>query len=360
LSKNIEKNEVQFPSNVTLSDDCVDLLKGLLKRNPAERMSYEQFFAHPFILKEPVVSDEEDKDDFVSIDASDLGPEAGGLSSKKDRSPLAGEKSLKDKAKVEMKVEPDYATLNNSRKRYRTQMSFVNPVEAEDLFRKLMARASYISRCGEEHLSDAERGSREGRGREFSMDESDMFSQGGSSQNIADPSSDQAVIVAFAIQLESLYILKDSLDLLLDWRTSVVPSYARNTAASAELLSKVDSLTREILKKYNDVVGKAGLLRELIESEGLEKSRIDCIENILYTKALTAASNAAVDEMMRDMTRAERKYEESCLLLGHLKEGFSLDPADIKQIEICNFLSNFSTLSKFFQICQTFSLVLTY
>lgn len=32
-----------------LSETCKDLLKRLLQRNPNDRISFEQFFAHPFI-----------------------------------------------------------------------------------------------------------------------------------------------------------------------------------------------------------------------------------------------------------------------------------------------------------------------
>lgn len=40
---------LQIPYGVQISDQCRDLLLGLLRRDPDERMSFEKFFAHPFI-----------------------------------------------------------------------------------------------------------------------------------------------------------------------------------------------------------------------------------------------------------------------------------------------------------------------
>eukprot|EP00475_Leptophrys_vorax_P026404 TRINITY_DN37242_c0_g5_i1.p1 TRINITY_DN37242_c0_g5~~TRINITY_DN37242_c0_g5_i1.p1 ORF type:complete len:585 (+),score=157.89 TRINITY_DN37242_c0_g5_i1:92-1846(+) len=339
LSKNIEKYDLQFPSNVTLSDDCVSLLKGLLKRVPSERMTYEQFFSHPFIVQDPLSSDD-DKDDFVSIDASDFGLEAGFPAAKKEKD----SKEQEQPGPVSTE-ESGVPVANEERRRYRNQMSFVNVPEAEELFRKLLSRATCISRCGEEHLNEAERYGSEGRQRGFSMDESELFSQN-SSQSLEQTGADQELLVSFAILLESLYILSDALCLLKDWRTAIIPSYSRNPGGSAELLSKIDGLTREILKKYNDVVGRAGRLRELIESEGLEKSRVPSVEEILYNKAVKAGGDAAVDETMRDWLRAEKKYEEACMILGHIKEGFQLDVVDSKVIEsyVVNFQSRLDVL----------------
>ena len=40
---------MQIPSTVVLSDDCRNLLENLLQRNPEKRMSFDEFFEHPFI-----------------------------------------------------------------------------------------------------------------------------------------------------------------------------------------------------------------------------------------------------------------------------------------------------------------------
>lgn len=49
LRQKVEKNEpIEIPPN-QVSAECRDLLLGLLKRNPSERIGYEQFFKHPFV-----------------------------------------------------------------------------------------------------------------------------------------------------------------------------------------------------------------------------------------------------------------------------------------------------------------------
>mmetsp|Transcript_5121 Transcript_5121/g.4692 ORF Transcript_5121/g.4692 Transcript_5121/m.4692 type:complete len:84 (+) Transcript_5121:705-956(+) len=49
LFQNIEKGSYQFPSDVKPSLLCVDILKKLLVSNPDYRISWKQFFEHPFI-----------------------------------------------------------------------------------------------------------------------------------------------------------------------------------------------------------------------------------------------------------------------------------------------------------------------
>ncbi|XP_028071138.1 serine/threonine-protein kinase ATG1c-like isoform X2 [Camellia sinensis] len=51
LLQNIMKStELQFPPNKKdLSSDCLDLCQKLLRRNPVERLTFEEFFNHPFL-----------------------------------------------------------------------------------------------------------------------------------------------------------------------------------------------------------------------------------------------------------------------------------------------------------------------
>nr|GMC81748.1 serine/threonine-protein kinase ATG1c isoform X1 [Ipomoea batatas] len=51
LLQNIVKSTgLQFPSNAKdLSDECRDLCRKLLRRNPVERLTFEEFFNHPFL-----------------------------------------------------------------------------------------------------------------------------------------------------------------------------------------------------------------------------------------------------------------------------------------------------------------------
>eukprot|EP00271_Cylindrocystis_brebissonii_P009163 TRINITY_DN2383_c0_g1_i1.p1 TRINITY_DN2383_c0_g1~~TRINITY_DN2383_c0_g1_i1.p1 ORF type:complete len:681 (-),score=135.36 TRINITY_DN2383_c0_g1_i1:1648-3690(-) len=51
LLRNIERSDVVFPPAIALdlSDPCIAMCKSLLRRNPVERLSFEEFFHHPFL-----------------------------------------------------------------------------------------------------------------------------------------------------------------------------------------------------------------------------------------------------------------------------------------------------------------------
>ncbi|KAL3148333.1 hypothetical protein ABBQ38_013792 [Trebouxia sp. C0009 RCD-2024] len=51
LLHNIERNEAKIPDHIArnLSAACVDLIYSLLKRDPVQRISFEEFFNHPFL-----------------------------------------------------------------------------------------------------------------------------------------------------------------------------------------------------------------------------------------------------------------------------------------------------------------------
>ncbi|KAL8517484.1 hypothetical protein ACS0TY_015654 [Phlomoides rotata] len=49
LQNIIKATELQFPPEANLSLDCINLCKNLLRRNPVERLTFEEFFNHPFI-----------------------------------------------------------------------------------------------------------------------------------------------------------------------------------------------------------------------------------------------------------------------------------------------------------------------
>uniref|UniRef100_A0A8C3F5L4 non-specific serine/threonine protein kinase n=1 Tax=Chrysemys picta bellii TaxID=8478 RepID=A0A8C3F5L4_CHRPI len=48
----------QLPSRPRLSQECRDLLQRLLERDPLQRISFEEFFAHPFVDMEHMPSAE--------------------------------------------------------------------------------------------------------------------------------------------------------------------------------------------------------------------------------------------------------------------------------------------------------------
>lgn len=53
LLKSIERNKISFPPEIEIPETCKDLLRRLLTRNPVERISFDDFFSHPFLAEEP-------------------------------------------------------------------------------------------------------------------------------------------------------------------------------------------------------------------------------------------------------------------------------------------------------------------
>ncbi|GAU96673.1 hypothetical protein RvY_08087-2 [Ramazzottius varieornatus] len=53
-----DSSPVAIPTDVKISDNCCDLLKRLLQKDPRQRISFESFFAHPFLDFEHFPSEE--------------------------------------------------------------------------------------------------------------------------------------------------------------------------------------------------------------------------------------------------------------------------------------------------------------
>jgi len=49
LLRNIERSELRLPQEVSTTPDCIDLLRGLLRRNPTQRLSFHEFFTCEFL-----------------------------------------------------------------------------------------------------------------------------------------------------------------------------------------------------------------------------------------------------------------------------------------------------------------------
>ncbi|KAG9142579.1 hypothetical protein Leryth_011668 [Lithospermum erythrorhizon] len=50
LQNIVKSNDIQFPPEANdLTPDCINLCRKLLRRNPVERLTFEEFFSHPFL-----------------------------------------------------------------------------------------------------------------------------------------------------------------------------------------------------------------------------------------------------------------------------------------------------------------------
>ncbi|KAJ4790029.1 Serine/threonine-protein kinase ATG1 [Rhynchospora pubera] len=69
LQNILKSNELTFPPDVTLSPHCIDLCTKLLRRNPVERLTVEEFLNHPFL-----VDNTSDRSLRTSSDAMEFAP----------------------------------------------------------------------------------------------------------------------------------------------------------------------------------------------------------------------------------------------------------------------------------------------
>ncbi|CAG2102455.1 unnamed protein product [Medioppia subpectinata] len=59
LTQKIKSPEpIKIPTNIDISDNCRDILAKLLQRDPRKRISFDEFFGHPFIDLEHMPSSE--------------------------------------------------------------------------------------------------------------------------------------------------------------------------------------------------------------------------------------------------------------------------------------------------------------
>lgn len=58
LLKRIKNTPLSFPADIKLSKECQHLLLNLLRRNPRERISFEMFFNHPWVVESMQIAEE--------------------------------------------------------------------------------------------------------------------------------------------------------------------------------------------------------------------------------------------------------------------------------------------------------------
>ncbi|KAK6943600.1 Protein kinase domain [Dillenia turbinata] len=73
LLQNIVKStELQFPPDSNLSPVCKDLCQKLLRRNPVERLTFEEFFNHPFLSCNQVAESSRSRRSSATIESSPM------------------------------------------------------------------------------------------------------------------------------------------------------------------------------------------------------------------------------------------------------------------------------------------------
>ncbi|KAJ6821828.1 serine/threonine-protein kinase ATG1c-like isoform X1 [Iris pallida] len=82
LDNIMKSNELRFPTGNIFSHECIDLCRRLLRRNPVERITFDEFFSHHFLSNqqrdEPLSRTSSDtRDDFPSVECTSTKPLGG-------------------------------------------------------------------------------------------------------------------------------------------------------------------------------------------------------------------------------------------------------------------------------------------
>ena len=67
LLRNIEQNELRFPQDIEIEQSGIDLLRQLLRRNPVERITFEEFFTSPFLSSAAEGNPNEEEEDNLKL-----------------------------------------------------------------------------------------------------------------------------------------------------------------------------------------------------------------------------------------------------------------------------------------------------
>lgn len=79
LLKNIESKEPDWPAPSEMSSGCLELVRSLLQRDPSKRLTWAQFFAHPYVGLTPSSMPPVSEDSVSGTDESDDGSETSEL-----------------------------------------------------------------------------------------------------------------------------------------------------------------------------------------------------------------------------------------------------------------------------------------
>jgi serine/threonine protein kinase len=294
--KNNVRNDLRFPKVPTVSETCIDLLRKLLQRNPKNRISFNEFFKHPFleefeVIEKPIIAKAKVEDDPVDLNVAANPPPP----------PKSGKQ----------------------RRRYVGNIAFLEVKDAHENIKRILNRSIMIARLGDSNMSWSE-----------SFHEDFSNSEIYAEERGQEMYSNYTILESFALYLEAILIFSDLFEMISTLRISMANSAPIQNIDSTEL----DNLNKSALIKYNDVIVKASKCKETIESESLERHEIDSIGTIIYKKSLKIGSDAIAVEAI-DSDLAKKKYRVARELLLHIKEGFPVNSSDTKTLDQCNTFS---------------------
>lgn len=297
LRSKIKRSEAAIPADINLSDEAKSLIRGLLQRNPSHRISFNEFFNHPFFQGKITNS----SDSVVLVNSEDFKEAETEISKDKNVSELKNSDPYRKPIAESIQVR-NYFVKNTTIK---NRDSPSKPREIEN-------RARALVRAGDSYLENA-----------FStlMDSSASLSEYESKAlNFVDSDMEETLfgldgeIRALCLYTEALRFLGDHLN---EFKTvnSLTPQ------GHAELKSLLFEVTK-----------KCEVHCDSVESEVERASSVVCVEKLVYDAAIQFIRDGATLELMEDRPSAVSKYNDAGYLLKYLLSDRHASERDMKII----------------------------
>ncbi|KAL8162416.1 hypothetical protein V2J09_013905 [Rumex salicifolius] len=366
----LSSTELQFPKAAlqVLHPDCVELCRKLLRRNPVERLTFEEFFNHKF-LAEPRVTEKTEPSAPVSNDeplaertecSRDIERHLSCASSSVEKNVLlAKDHCIADSMEL---IEWEYVLVNSH---FASMESLTSSLE------RTMIDSSGGRACGVKPETDTHvvaqtkevaASSAGGIGKTFSSSTSSVSTerQGiGSVHHLtrlqllsqfaralsafAQEKLDAGSLVdAVSIELAVLAIWEE----IIEISSSNSSSFSQSTEMTGNpQIAGSSSNTKETCHEW----AKCGFINALERAEKLAKhlhetdgtAVVPNAIELIYEAALAYGRSAAVDELFKNLDGAAMRYSKAMVLLSFivseapllsLKPRFSLQPEDKKRI----------------------------
>ncbi|KAM7472366.1 hypothetical protein LguiA_010549 [Lonicera macranthoides] len=396
LFQNILKSgELRFPKGALqeLHPDCVDLCRSLLRQNPVERLSFEEFFNHKFLevptetnLVYSSIHGEDNKIKYRKSYASTSRGKGVDIFTPSIAGDMPTRTSLEDGTKFSEQlrvtdsmesIEKGYVLVNPH---YASTDTLSSSMETSLLYNSVTRALSFPPILKNDHLNiSVERQ----QTKELDANNSTWRAKDLQSHRARSPSSSTSTVFREVLQFNAgLFIESFSVELvvLAIWNEAINVSSTWLASSMEEGLPKYSSANESIPVKEGSDLGenvdfgrprsvsmwaKQGFLvafnraenlsDHVLKTEGI-KQMPDAVE-IIFQTALEIGKSGGVDELMGNNGGAVSAYSKAKILLSFVLEEattlpltprFILMPADRERIKeyICNFESRHSCFGK--------------
>ncbi|XP_020247361.1 serine/threonine-protein kinase ATG1a isoform X2 [Asparagus officinalis] len=392
----LASDELQFPHDVmaTLHPDCIDLCKRLLRQNPVERLTFEEFFNHKFMtMLSPSGSAAECTQNTTNYKVGKLSGEslnsANAQSMKKEDTEqglLPATSTISDSFES---IEREYVLVRSHFASMETSSLFFEASLRDNSTASLMESSKLVSSavCGAESVGSQNSASIVSQTSTASVDVAGPLSLNPSSRlkflysylyilaEVAQAKLNSGLhLDSFSVELVALAVWKEALQVCNLWMASTSVADPFNSFSSNNCLSqqKDDRLPQNLSEglDFNRPLSvyswlERGFILACDRAEKISHSFCGNLEmpdamEIIFQTALSLGKGGAVEELMGHRNRAVASYSKAITLLTFilveasslsLNPPFTLSSTDQRRIQ--RYIINLRVHLKHSQIAES-------